>query len=109
MADLFKWVPVNKPTCKDSSRFLRAQFGDGYEQTTGDGINSVRQEWSLQFAGNGVEDAYQFLKAKAGWQSFQWKSPDGELLYFRDGDINRTFHGTRVVSFTTTFTQVFKP
>lgn len=109
MSNIFKWRPVNKPTAKTTFRTLTAQFGDGYMQTTGDGINNRLQTWTLEFAGNGVEEAYAFLVARAGWQSFQWTTPRGEILQFLAGDLNTTFHGNRVISFTTTFTQVFKP
>jgi phage-related protein len=41
------WVPDLPTTRKDEWRLRIAQFGDGYEQRTLDGINPLNQTWSL--------------------------------------------------------------
>ena len=62
-----------------SPRMRLAQFGDGYEQSTPDGLNADRQVWSLVWnalphAEADLVDA--FLEARGGAEAFWW-TPNG--------------------------------
>ncbi|RYZ44874.1 MAG: hypothetical protein EOO72_05240 [Myxococcaceae bacterium] len=60
-------------------RVRRAQFGDGYTQRSGDGLNPVLQRWALQFTGKSKADAdalEAFLSAHAGIEAFEFVTPD---------------------------------
>lgn len=77
MAEVFTWAPQVDP--KGKARLLNrgAQFGDGYSQAMGDGINAVAQEWDLEFKGNAslISAIRDFLKAHGGWRAFLWTPP----------------------------------
>ena len=54
-----------------------AQFGDGYEQASGVGINDTRRDWSVRFK-LGKSDAdtiISFLEARKGITPFYWTPP----------------------------------
>ena len=62
-----------KPTLESSTgsvkpRTLSAQYGDGYRQVVGDGLNNLPQTWSLQFSGNEeeIKEVKDFLDAREG-------------------------------------------
>jgi phage-related protein len=65
---------LNEPKVK------AAKFGDGYEQRVADGINNDLQKWQITFSKRSaadVQEVYDFLKARGGWESFEW-TPRGE-------------------------------
>ncbi|MCP5854454.1 phage tail protein, partial [Klebsiella pneumoniae] len=47
MADTFTWCPYIEPTGSGTFRVRSAQFGNGYRQVAGDGINNEVQSWPL--------------------------------------------------------------
>ena len=57
---------------------LSVQFGDGYRQDAGDGINTNLETWNLQasnlpeFVGIAIDA---FLLDKGGYTSFTWTAP----------------------------------
>lgn len=64
----------------EKPRVLSSQFGDGYQQRAGDGINIRAQVWNLTFASrtSTERDAIlAFLRARNGIESFDWTAPDG--------------------------------
>jgi phage-related protein len=69
------WAESSGSTLNEKPRIVSAPFGDGYVQTSPDGLNPIAQEWQLRFAG--VSDAagnemMAFLRERGGWQSFDW-------------------------------------
>ena len=61
---------------------LQAEFGDGYEQPVGDGLNNALERWTLVWAGLGVGEFNQiraFLDARGGTEVFLW-IPNGEAV-----------------------------
>lgn len=62
-----------------AARVLEAQFGDGYAQRSGDGLNAVEQSTQATFHGtvSVIDAAADFLKARAGHTPFFYK-PLGE-------------------------------
>lgn len=58
---------------------LVANFGDGYEQRLGDGINSVRYTFSLSFNNRTIDEIDEiadFLEERSGLTSFNYTFKD---------------------------------
>jgi phage-related protein len=98
-------------SARTTTRTLRAEFGDGYSQRVADGLNSVRDVWTVAFE-NLTEAEYtsarDFLRQQQGTASFFW-TPPGETVARRwvceewttqQGDPG-------AYSLNTTFTEVF--
>jgi len=63
---------------KRQYRTLRAEFGNGYEQTAPDGINAVRDEWSISYSNlTGAERTtlVTALDTVQGWDVLTWTAP----------------------------------
>ena len=59
-------------------RVLKVQFGDGYEQRIQDGINNLKQEFSVTFNNRPkaeIDDIVAFLNNKAGTTAFNFTNP----------------------------------
>ncbi|WP_255593399.1 phage tail protein [Achromobacter sp. ES-001] len=92
-------------------RRLTAQFGDGYRQVAGDGINNKVQSWPLTFSGGReeMEALIRFLDRHAGIASFLWTPPLGAEGYYEAPTYNINPVGGDVYSVSATFQQVFRP
>lgn len=58
---------------------LTATFGDGYEQRIVDGINSIKEQYSLTYktrTKEDIDDIVAFLDGTKGVTSFDFKIPD---------------------------------
>lgn len=58
---------------------LTARFGDGYEQSTPDGINYEQSSWNLTWENHKLADAdviWRFLRPKVQLAPFMWRTPD---------------------------------
>ena len=74
---IFTWCPRLNASATTKYATRQAQFGDGYMQVAGNGLNPRSQEWSLEFTGS---DSYiraikDFIDAHQGVQAFQWQPP----------------------------------
>ncbi|MEP8995473.1 phage tail protein, partial [Enterobacter hormaechei] len=49
--ETFNWSPRVNPSQDVTMRTREVQFGDGYTQTSGDGLNPRSQSWDLTFVG----------------------------------------------------------
>lgn len=61
-----------------STRVLRADFGDGYSQRSGDGLNAINRQVFVVWGVLSVSDAdtiEAFLTARAGFEAFLWAPP----------------------------------
>ena len=61
-------------------RVLEAQYGDGYSQTTGDGLNAIADSYSLSWSlitTAELNSFVDFLKARGGYEAFLWTPPRG--------------------------------
>ena len=58
-------------------RIRKAQFGDGYMQVSGDGINPIIRSWDLTFIGkySYITSIIVFLGRSSRVKSFQWTPP----------------------------------
>ncbi|MDR0259096.1 MAG: phage tail protein, partial [Comamonas sp.] len=85
MPETFTWCPRIEPQGTVSHRVLSAKFGDGYEQTAADGINTAMQSWPLSFVGRAavIEPIKSFLDQHGSWQSFLWTPPLGAAGSYR--------------------------
>lgn len=81
----FSWKPLSDPEGTSTFRVLTAQFGGGYAQEVGDGINNETRSWPLTFWGHGPElrPIRDFLRRHAGFRPFLWMPPmeDQEALF----------------------------
>jgi phage-related protein len=110
------FVPPTGPSWANTSletdaRVLTAGLGDGYQQFTADGINTVRDTWTLQWDGAPSSDVtwiYAFLTLMGGWQVFQW-TPPGETApkLWRCAKFGKQPTGPATWSITATFVQQF--
>lgn len=96
---------------KKAPRVLRAQYGDGYEQTVADGINTNLKTFDLTFEsiGKGEGDLVDaFLDARGAQEAFQWTPPNGAQGWYRCDAWGRQWDRTRpgVSSITATFREV---
>lgn len=102
--------PVQANDAGDREYLTRnAQFGDGYEQVSGEGINSSRDTWSITYSGkiDDVRLVREFLDERKGRLSFLWRNPFGELSMYRASKYNIVPYSRDVLRLTTTFTQSF--
>jgi len=73
----FTWQPHTNPEGKSTFRVLSAQFGDGYTQEVGDGINTETRSWPLEFVGYAeqIQPIRDFLRQHQGFKPFLWTPP----------------------------------
>lgn len=110
MVDTFTWLPDKAVSGKLTQRTRSAQFGAGYEQSAGDGLNTETQSWDLTFTGPKARiiAIRNFLRAQQGYKSFLWSSPLDGLLYFKCAAYNPSALGGDAWSLTATFDQSFQ-
>lgn len=89
----------------------KIQFGDGYTQVSGDGINNVSQSWNLSFLGDNtyILEIIQFLSTHQGVKSFQWTPPLGKMGLYRCDSYKHAALGGDRYSLTATFEQAHHP
>jgi phage-related protein len=73
----FNYKPTYAVNNTVAPRIRSTQFGDGYLQRSGDGLNTQKQDWSVEFIGdtttiNAIET---FLKDTGGVDNFDWTPP----------------------------------
>jgi len=74
----FTWTPGYAAELSETPNILMANFGDGYQQISPDGINPTAQVWNLTFSGKTDVDAnaiISFFRAHAGAVTFDWTPP----------------------------------
>ncbi len=96
---------------KVATRIKQANFGDGYSQRSGDGINVVKESWDLQWTlVNATIDAIEaFLVARAGYEAFLWTPPGGTVKKFICQSWSKQPLAGGRASISATFDQVFDP
>lgn len=109
--ETFNWSPRVNPMQTVSFRTRKAQFGDGYQQVSGDGLNPRGQQWDLNFVGTEdyIAAIKSFLDRQGGIRAFQWKPPLEPLGLYRCEEYKPTPMGGGNYSLTATFEQAFKP
>lgn len=91
-----------------------AEFGDGYIQRSGDGINSVRDTYTVAIENLTQAEAdaiVSFLKARRGYEAFLWTAPRESTArqWICKDKIKRTHVGGTTDTLSLTFIEVFDP
>jgi phage-related protein len=105
----FAYSPMPGATQEQQPRVRAAQFGDGYQQRVGDGINTMPRKWPLQFtrATADIDAIETFLVARAGVESFDWTPPAGAAGKWICKAWSRIVHKDTVQGINATFEEVF--
>jgi len=77
----FIWIPSYGAELGTEPKIREANFGDGYSQRAGLGINNIQDEWNLPFDDRSTSEMNEiksFLRARNNGQSFRWV-PYGEV------------------------------
>ena len=106
----FTETPSYSSSVGHAYRTLDAQFGDGYEQSTFDGINYKIRTYSLSFNNRTCAEAETlmafFEDNNTATTSFDWTPPDNVAGNFKCNDPKKTFSNA-LCSITCTFREVF--
>lgn len=114
---VFDWTESASTALTEEPRISRTRYGDGYEERAPDGLNPIRQMWSLQFRAvdrQAADDIVAFFRARVGVQgleAFDW-TPLWATVPIRV--VCRSWSRTQAEVYTesdinATFEQVFEP
>lgn len=105
----FTWAPAPGSSQSKAPRVKTAQFGDGYSQRAGDGINTIKRAWSVTFtrATADIDAIDAFLTARAGVESFDWTPPTGAAGKWICPEWGRDKIHSNVQAISTSFVEVF--
>lgn len=110
----FSWriKASSQPTLKSKDTVRAAQFGDGYKQVAGAGLNDETLSYEFSFTGapGTVRDIYAFLR-RHKTKSFSFTPPGGELTLWRvePDSLQRVTKSKTVETVSATFEQAFAP
>lgn len=109
--ETFTWAPATDAQGDISYRTRTAQFGDGYAQVVGDGLNNRAQSWPLSFTRREAEAQaiIDFFDRHAGHTAFRWTPPLGQLGLWRVATHSLRPMGGGIYTITATFEQAFHP
>lgn len=115
MADFktFTWRPQVESDARVTHRTLGVQFGDGYEQVAGDGINTRREQWSVVFVASKatIADIKAFIDSLGGYEPFWFTTSNGaQKLFTCNGyreSVKSNSNGTGVSQVSAEFTEYF--
>lgn len=107
---IFIWQPSLEVVGTTKYAVRTAVFGDGYSQSTADGINNQMDTWPMAFSGDSVKIAAikAFLDATKGYQSFLWTPPLRAQGLFRCDTPTIQPHGAGAYTLTVNFTENFQ-
>lgn len=114
MAELFTYCTRVGASGSIGQRTWENDFGDGYTQAGGVGINTKFQSWDHSITGRdvvgddlkGVKD---FLDRHEGYKSFLWTPPGGPQGRYSANGYKLTAGGAGLLTLTVTFKQVYRP
>lgn len=94
-------------------RVLRNDFGDGYSQRIGDGLNQINRKVDIKFSvlvKSEADDIESFFEERAGYKPFRWTLPgeDTERKWIAP-EWQRTYTGRLTYDISVTFEEVFDP
>ncbi|WP_085696271.1 phage tail protein [Pseudomonas sp. B26(2017)] len=117
--DTFTWCVRVGSSGTITQRTWSNDFGDGYSQAGGIGINTKSESWDISAvgrlktattAGDQLQEIRDFLDAQEGYKSFLWTPPGGDQGYYRAPDGYKIdTQGVGIYTLTATFNQVFNP
>lgn len=95
---------------KVNARIKRSDFGDGYSQRAGDGLNSIKRNYNFNWNAIGVAAAQaieDFLEARGGHEAFLYTPPrEADPRKFICTEWARGYSGGDADSITATFEEV---
>ncbi len=97
-----------------SQRTWQNEFGDGFVQTGGVGINTKSQTWDLVHTGVDAEgeelpELLAFLDRHEGYKSFRYSPPGEAEGWYRASGYKKKALGFDIYTVTFTVKQAFKP
>lgn len=107
--DIFSWPVQTKPSGTNNFRTVSTQFGDGYSQDAGDGINNKWQNWqvTIDLPNPDMVAVKDFLDRQQGFRKFVWTPPYGKAGYYICKSYTETPHLDNQNIITATFEQRF--
>lgn len=96
----------------EEPRVLAAQFGDGYQQRVGDGINIRARKWAVVFNDRTATERDAILAAlrgENGITAFNWTDPLGYTGKFVARKWSSSLVNAVASTVSTTFEEVFEP
>jgi phage-related protein len=106
IANTYLYTSAQKTT---KTRILKTNFGDGYSQRAGDGINTTPDSWTVEFrstSGN-IGSIVTILETKAGHTYFTWTPPGGSEQKWVCSEWTYALLGKSTYSLSATFEEVF--
>lgn len=111
--ELFDYCVQARAAMQAEFRTLRADFGDGYSQEAGDGINPRTDAWSITVKGRlsgVVGDVKSFIDRHGGYMAFEWDDPLGSRKLFKCRAGYTLTHESRdIYTLSATFEEVHAP
>lgn len=106
----FTYLPMPGGVQTKKPRVITTQFGDGYQQRLGDGINTNPRTWSLRFTRltADIDAIDSFLSTHKGTTAFDWVPPHGATGKWICSEWTRTEPTDKVQEIAATFTEVFE-
>lgn len=107
----FIWVPDWRAQEQRRPRVRVAQFGDGYQQRSADGINADPRVWQLMFGNRSDTEAAaidSFLAARGARESFDWTPPRGSAGKWVCSQWSSTLENYGATTISATFVEVFE-
>ncbi|HCF6345162.1 phage tail protein [Pseudomonas aeruginosa] len=115
MAETFSYCTRLGATGETAQRTWQNDFGDGYVQSGGTGINTRSETWDGMTiigrleAGDDLLGARAFLDRHEGYRSFLWTPPGGVQGRYRCNGYKLRPLGGGLYELSFTFVQVFYP
>jgi phage-related protein len=117
---VFPFRPTVETAAEVKFRTLSAQFGDGYKQVVGDGINIRSEAWTLTFRGKWARGAEEVtssrvyisevkaaLDALEGFHPLLWTPRDGVQAMYEVPSYKLINHHNGLWTLSATFQQVY--
>lgn len=108
--ETFKWRVERNLSPTIGYRVIETQFGDGYVQTSADGINTKDESYQIRVVLKSEAEATEvmdFFDRHAGYKTFLWKPPLGKMSLFRCSDPTPSPQGGNVFVITGTFVKSY--
>lgn len=108
----FSWVPLAEPSGEYRIRTHTAQFGDGYTQDAGDGINNESSNWPLNFEVDETKAKaiVAFFRDHGGFKPFKWTPPlatSSKLFVAKGYTVQPVFSKCKMYRISVTFEERF--
>lgn len=102
--------PTTSASRAAQAKVLRADFGDGYSQRAADGINTVRDTYTLSWENITRTEAQTcdtFFRARGGYEAFWWTAPGQSQKKWICSDWQVRHSTATLDSLSATFVEVF--